>query len=277
MGEKIMNNQVLLINDLAGYGKVALTAMIPVLSHLNISVQSLPTALVSNTLDYGKFDILDTTAYMQNTLKIWDELGFSFDAIATGFITNVNQALLINEYCHRESKKGSLILCDPIMGDEGSLYPGMDASKVDEMRQLISCADYVVPNYTEATLIANKEYTTNPSNQDIKECIDELRAIGSKSVIITSVQQNAKYMVCCYDHQEDRYFNIEYQNIDVRFPGTGDIFSSVLLGSLMNGSNLETSVKEAMDIVVKMIKLSLDNKDLYKGIEIEKCLGEIDG
>ena len=82
-------------------------------------------------------------------------------------------------------------------------------------------------------------------------------------------------MVCCYDHKEDCYFNIEYQNIAIRLPGTGDIFSSVLLGSLLNGSNLETSVKEAMDIVVKMIKLSLNNKDLYKGIEIEKCLGEI--
>ena len=123
-----MSKQVLLINDLAGYGKVALSAMIPVLSHLNIGVQSLPTALVSNTLDYGKFDILDTTDYMKKTLNIWDELGFSFDAIATGFITNVNQALLINEYCHREAKKGTLILCDPIMGDEGNLYPGMEIS-----------------------------------------------------------------------------------------------------------------------------------------------------
>lgn len=45
--------QILLINDMAGYGKVALSVMIPVLSHLKFETFNLPTALVSNTLDYG--------------------------------------------------------------------------------------------------------------------------------------------------------------------------------------------------------------------------------
>ena len=81
-----MSKQILLINDMAGYGKVALSAMIPVLSHMRHHIYNLPTALVSNTLDYGKFDILETTDYMEHTMKIWDELGFSFDAVYTGFI-----------------------------------------------------------------------------------------------------------------------------------------------------------------------------------------------
>ena len=53
--------QILLINDMAGYGKVALSVMIPVLSHLKFETFNLPTALVSNTLDYGQFDIQDST------------------------------------------------------------------------------------------------------------------------------------------------------------------------------------------------------------------------
>lgn len=68
--------QILLINDMAGYGKVALSAMIPVLSHLKYEIFNLPTALVSNTLDYGRFDILDTSEYMQHTLQIWEEFLF---------------------------------------------------------------------------------------------------------------------------------------------------------------------------------------------------------
>ena len=71
--------QILLINDMAGYGKVALSAMIPVLSHLKYEIFNLPTALVSNTLDYGRFDILDTSEYMQHTLQIWEEFLFSFE------------------------------------------------------------------------------------------------------------------------------------------------------------------------------------------------------
>lgn len=53
-------NNILLINDMAGYGKVALSSMIPILSSMKFQVYNLPTALVSNTLDYGKFDILET-------------------------------------------------------------------------------------------------------------------------------------------------------------------------------------------------------------------------
>ena len=58
--------RILLVNDMAGYGKVALSVMIPVLSHLKFETFNLPTALVSNTLDYGQFDILDTTEYQKN-------------------------------------------------------------------------------------------------------------------------------------------------------------------------------------------------------------------
>ena len=270
-----MNKQVLLINDLAGYGKVALSAMMPILSYMGINIQNLPTALVSNTLDYGKFDILDTTTYMQNTLKVWDELGFKFNAIATGFICNETQANLINEYCHACAKEGALILCDPIMGDEGNLYPGMDQQCVANMRKLINCADYVVPNFTEASFLTNHQYSTCPSQEEIKEVIDDLRALGSKSVIITSVVQGDKYKVCGFDHLKSEYFELEYENIPVRLPGTGDVFSSCLLGSLLNGSDLKSGVLKAMHVVEKMIVLNMHNKDLFKGLEIESCLKEI--
>ena len=44
------NTQLLLINDMCGYGKVALSAMLPVLSHMGYRIHNLPTALVSDTL-----------------------------------------------------------------------------------------------------------------------------------------------------------------------------------------------------------------------------------
>ena len=46
------SQKLLLINDLPGYGKVALAAMEPVLSHMGYECFNLPTMLVSNTLDY---------------------------------------------------------------------------------------------------------------------------------------------------------------------------------------------------------------------------------
>ena len=107
-----MNNKILLINDLAGYGKVALSAMIPVLSHMKYEIFSLPTAIVSNTLDYGKFNILDTTEYMKNTLDVWKQLNFEFDAISTGFIVSKEQTELITEFCKEKSSEGVTIFTD---------------------------------------------------------------------------------------------------------------------------------------------------------------------
>lgn len=271
-----MSKKLLLINDMAGYGKVALSAMIPVLSHLKYEIFNLPTALVSNTLDYGKFDILETTGYMRNTLQVWDELGFSFDAVSTGFIVSEEQTRLIVDFCRKQSSKGTVIFTDPIMGDEGRLYNGVTGDTVRLMRQLIGAADYIVPNYTEAVSLAGAEYRSEGlSIEQYHDLIDSLRALGARSVVITSaiVSGSDRKAVVGYDNSLDCYFHVPFDEIPVRFPGTGDIFSAVMTGRILNGSTLESSVRSAMDAVYRMIDANRENADKYKGIPLEACLG----
>lgn len=93
------SKQILLINDMAGYGKVATAAMLPILSYMGHPTYNLPTALVSNTLDYGDFNILDTTDYIRGVFPVWKRLGFKFDAIATGFIASERQADIVSSWC----------------------------------------------------------------------------------------------------------------------------------------------------------------------------------
>ena len=119
------NTQLLLINDMCGYGKVALSAMLPVLSHMGYRIHNLPTALVSDTLNYPKFYIHDTTEYVRQSLAIWEELGFEFDAISTGFIVTEEETRIISDFCHRRAQKGTRVFVDPIMGDNGKLYAGV--------------------------------------------------------------------------------------------------------------------------------------------------------
>ena len=151
-------NKILLVNDLASYGKVALSAMLPILSHMGFELFTLPTALVSNTLDYGKFEILDTKDYIRETLRIWQELGFSFDAVATGFLASDEEAELLAVFCAAERKKGTLIFVDPVLGDDGSLYHGIGEAAVENRKKLLSVADIVKPNYTEACLLTGSAY-----------------------------------------------------------------------------------------------------------------------
>ena len=143
-----MSKHILLVHDLAGYGKVSLSAMMPVLSHMGHHLYTLPTALVSNTLDYGKFYIQETTEYMRQSLKVWAELGFSFDVVSTGMILSAEQAALVSDFCEQSAKKGALVFVDPIMGDEGKLYNGVGEETIAHMRKMVAVADCIVPNYT---------------------------------------------------------------------------------------------------------------------------------
>lgn len=274
-----MSRKVLLINDLAGYGKVALSAMLPVLSHMKYETYNLPTAIVSNTLDYGKFDILDTTEYMKKALKVWEELSFSFDAVSTGFIVSREQTEIIIDFCKEKSQKGVLIFTDPIMGDDGCLYNGITEDTVELMRQLVSVADFIVPNYTEAAYLAGVEYKTDgATEEEYHEIIDSLRRLGAKSVVITSakIKDASQKAVVGFDHRKDEYFRIDFDEIPVRFPGTGDIFSAVFMGKIMDGMELHDATKTAMQVVKKMIELNVDNADKYKGIPLELCMEVLD-
>ena len=258
--------KVLLIGDMAGYGKISLGAMIPIMSHMGFNLYNLPTALVSNTLDYGLFEILDTTDYMKNTLKVWKKLGFSFDAICTGLIVSEEQVKVVAEYCRQQQREGKRIFVDPIMGDDGVLYNGVSENTVGYMRQLCSVADIIMPNYTEAVFLSGKHKDLEEvTEQQAREIVDELRTLGAKSVIVTSIVVDGK----------GEYFKIPFEYVPVQFPGTGDIFSALLVGSILGGHGLQESTAFSMRTVRRLILRNTENVDKYKGIPIEKYLEEM--
>lgn len=265
--------QILLINDMAGYGKVATAAMLPILSYLGHAVYNLPTALVSNTLDYGKFHILETTDYIEKVFPVWKDLGFSFDAISTGFIVSERQATMIADFCSEAAKAGTRIFVDPIMGDDGKLYNGVDSGRIEVMKRMLAVADLIVPNYTEACLLTGSPYDPLAETESSAfALVDKLRLLGSKSVVITSMRLDTGYFVVGYNHLSQQYFKLPFSLVDAHFPGTGDIFSAVLIGHLLNDDSLECSTRIAMDAVKNMVEQNKNNIDKNKGIPIEKYL-----
>lgn len=265
--------QILLVNDIAGYGKVATAAMLPILSYFGYPTYNLPTALVSNTLDYGKFNILDTTEYIKGVFPVWRQLGFSFDAIATGFIASERQADIVARYCQEQAALGTTIFVDPIMGDEGKLYNGVTAATINSMREMLSVAHICYPNYTEACYLTGRAYQPEGIGQgEARSLLDHLRKTGTKSALVTSVPVDGTPSVIGYNHMNGEYFQLTYEEIPVHFPGTGDIFSAVLIAHLLDGEELKHSVRMAMDAVYQLIDLNKDNLDKNRGIPLEQYL-----
>ena len=293
------NNKILLVYDLAGYGKVALSVMIPIFSHLKFETFNLPTALVSNTFDYGKFDILDTTAYMRNTIGIWDQLGFSFDAICTGFIASKEQSQLVTDYCRRHKERnGAKVFVDPVMADNGYLYNGVTFETVLYLRELCSTADVVLPNITEACFLtgvkvngeerallgASAATTTSAtltrhrlsfSAEEIDSIVAGLKELGAKNVVITSANLEGRSCTIVGKEGQEGWRPFYYKEIPAQFAGTGDTFTSLVASSVMRGNPLEEAVPKAMKVMEYLISTNFQNEDKYKGIPIEQYLDSI--
>ena len=277
-----MGKRIVLFNDLPGYGKVALAAMVPLFSHMGHFPYQVPTAVVSNTLDFGKFRIQDMTDYMRDTIKVWDELGFDPDCICTGFVLSEEQVELIGDYIRSRKPRmdeiqnvdnGRLVMVDPIMADGGKLYNGIGMERVAAMRKLVSYSDVMVPNMTEAGFLTGIcPGRERASAAELRELVDGLHKLSGKSVVITSAQDSEtdEHLVCGYDHKSGEYFRVPFTFLPVRVAGSGDIFSTVMTGKLLNGESLEAAVREAVRVLTALIRENQSHLDEYKGILIER-------
>lgn len=272
----MVKSKILIISDMCGYGKVAAAAQMPVFSYMGHDVFNLPTMLISNTFPYGKYAILESTDYIAEALQKWNELGFRFDAITTGFMASEKQAEIVAHYCREQAALGTKIYVDPVMGDYGKLYGGADEGTIRCMREMLSVAHLCFPNYTEACLLAGVPYREEGiTEQEAHELINKLRRIGAMSVIITSCIINRQHAVMGYNHFSADYFLLPYDEIPVQFPGTGDIFSSLIVGRLQDGDNLRHATQASMDILSRWIDANKDNEDKNRGIPIERHLAEL--
>ena len=242
---------ILIIGDMPGYGKMGLAGMLPILSNMGHSVYNLPTALVSNNFDYGKFSVLDTTAYMEETIRD-----------------------LLRAFIDSQRKTDFLVVTDPIMGDGGKLYNGSTPQTVDNMRRFVGAADVIVPNITEAEFLTGLYKGEELlAGERARRILDGLRALGPRSAVITSGrEEGGRHVVWGFDGRTGEYFTVPYRFIKAHFPGTGDIFTSLLTGQLLSGRSLPQAVKKAVDLLERLIFLEQDVAERNNGIRIEKYL-----
>ena len=255
--------KILIANDITGYGRVSTFAMLPIMASYSLHPYVLPTSIVSNTMDYGSCEILDTSDFMKKAISKWDDFGFSFNVISTGFINSAEQVSIISSLIKKHHP--SFVMVDPIMADDGKLYPGMYEGAIECNRELISLSSLCIPNLTEAEMLSDLYIGKSELlDKDYEAIIDKFKSLGAKDIVITNCKEpSGKYFNLVYsgNHIEKVY----YENVEDKFIGTGDVFSATLLSELLCGSDLINSVKIASKFVREVIidnKNNLDKNDL---------------
>jgi pyridoxine kinase len=267
--------QIAAIHDLSGYGRASLTVVIPILSAMGIQVCPLPTAVLSTHTEYKNFYSIDLTAHMPAIINHWKELDLQFDAIYSGYLASPEQIDIVRNFIIDFRKEKQFVIVDPVMGDNGELYPGVSNELVENMRLLIKEADIITPNITEAAFLSGMSISSKSSINEIKECARTLADKGPNTVIITSTpcKNLGETSVLSYEKDRDYFQVITNEYINASYPGTGDAFTSVVTGSLLNGDGIKQSINNASKFIVEGIKATMKrDHDPLNGMNQEEVL-----
>jgi pyridoxine kinase len=274
------NPRVAAVHDLSGFGRASLTVVIPILSTMGIQVCPLPTAVLStHTGGFDNYKFIDLTEHLEEYIRHWDALGIDFDCIYSGFLGSPRQIDIISGFIERFRRPEQLIIIDPVMGDNGKLYSAIDTQMVEQMKRHIGSADIITPNYTEAVYLLDESYKNKIEEKEIKDWLLRLSDKGPGIVIITSVpdyKSDDLTWVMAYNSEDKRFWKVRCHYIPASFPGTGDGFTSVIVGSIMQGDSLPIALDRAVQFISAAIRATYGHKyPEREGVLLERVLGNL--
>ncbi|MDR2422037.1 MAG: pyridoxamine kinase [Deltaproteobacteria bacterium] len=268
--------RVAAIHDLSGFGRCSLTVVIPVLSTMGLEVCPLPTAVLSAHTDIPGFQILDLTPQIPAFVKHWRELGLKFDGIYSGFLGSAEQAAMVSDFIDVFSGPDCLVVVDPVMADFGKLYASMTQEMVGEMRKLSAKAHVVTPNITEAAFMLDRPVPARLSEGEVKEWLAALADLGPTMPVITSLPLSSRpelSSVAAHNREDGRFWLAGRPLVPYQYHGTGDMFSSVLTGSILQGDSLPVALDRSCQFVATAIRTTFGYSGLgHNEILLERAL-----
>jgi pyridoxine kinase len=265
--------RILTVQDISCLGKCSITIALPVISALGTECVILPTAVLSNHTLFKSFTCKDLTDQIEPICEKWVEEDIKFDGIYTGYLGSIEQIEMMEKLFDTFGKDG-LIFVDPVMADNGKLYPAFDMDYARKNTELCSKADIIVPNITEASIMTGMEYKEEYDESYINEMLERLVKLGAKKTFLTGVSlSEGKTGVMGYDKEHDDVFIYQNDKVDAIFHGTGDLFSSTLIGEIMKGKDWKDAARIAADYTAHTIKVTTENpKKPWYGVDFEATL-----
>ncbi len=276
--------KIALINDISGFGRCSLTAAIPVVSVMGIQACPLPTAVLSAQTDFGEYFCHDLTDKMNHITDGWKQMDAHFDGIHSGYLADAAQIGNVQYFLEQFRSEDTIYLADPVMGDHGRTYDMFSAEFLKGMKQLTLQADVITPNLTELCMLADVDYQEMITHRQDADYLDRIKEIcrrllagahRKQTVIVTGIIRNQGEEVCIGNLAvtETEDFHIEHPYTGVGFSGTGDLFASVICGSLVKGLSVRDAMEKATFFLREAIEeASAVGQDPCHGVYFEKYL-----
>ena len=266
---------VLAIHDLPGFGRAALSVIVPVLSCLGVQAVALPTAVLStHTGGLGTPAKLSNPGYGPAALAHYQRLGLRFDCIYAGYLADPNQAKLVEQAFELWPQAYKVV--DPVLGDAGRLYRGVGAEMVPAMYDLRRQADLILPNGTQAALPLGDPLPGVGSAEQAAAQAARLTRIAPQ-VVVTGVTglADGRCIGCVGAARGGQGYLVKTPLIPRLYHGTGDIFGAVLVGRILQGNVPQAAVQAAAAFVAECIRQTPEGADERLGVWLEAALPKL--
>lgn len=270
--------KILIFNDISGLGNCSLVANLPIFSKLGHYCMPVVTGCYSCQTGFDNFAVTPNPNTVDFAKRISANakpdafyVGFCNDKATLNGVKTVVEDVLDGDVC---------LFVDPIMGDNGRLYPVFDDDYVIAMKSLVSRAHCITPNVTEACMLLNVDYAelTSHRNDDgyLELCgsvfKDFLTEVKCRTAVITGIAHGEQISNLVLDGASVDV--VTTSRVDVDYSGTGDLFSSVVLGELLNGKTLLQATKAGADFVSDSARAT-SRSDRRFGVDFCKALGNL--
>lgn len=263
--------RILTVQDISCLGKCSLTVALPILSALGVETAVLPTAVLSTHTAFPNPAICDLTSQIPSIVEHWQTIGAEFDGIYSGYLGSSEQVDGVLELAQRFAP--GMLFVDPVMGDNGKLYSGFDAAFVEKMKTLCAKAQVIVPNITEACLLTDTPYCSQPDEAFVEQLLAKLSSLCPGTVLLTGAAGKPGTTGAVGREPEGNTFSYFQEKLPQNFHGTGDAFSAVCAGMLLQGKSLAQTLPLAAEFTARCIQFTMEeNRDKRYGLCFEKAL-----
>ncbi|RGY96566.1 pyridoxamine kinase [Clostridium sp. AM58-1XD] len=268
--------KIAVINDFSGFGRCSLAVELPVISQLKVQCCPVPTSIFSNHTGFPHYFFDDYTDKMEAYISHWKQLNLHFSGILTGFLGSVHQMDIVRRFIQDFQDEHTLIIIDPVMGDNGKPYSTYTPDMCEAMKGLISFADVLIPNMTEACILTDTPYKAEGwKSRELFEMADKLSRSGAEKIVISGVVIGQYIGNVVYERGKEPCI-LRTKRVGHTRSGTGDIFSAIIAADCVNGAELKAAVSKAAHFIQKCIaateKLDIPMTD---GVCFEEVLHEL--
>lgn len=268
--------RIITLQDISCVGRCSITVALPVISAMGVECGILPTAVLSTHTMFKNFTCKDLSDQITPIADAWETEQITFDGIYTGYLASAGQCEQVCDFFDRFATSDNLVVVDPAMADNGKLYPAFDASFPAAMGKVCAKADVILPNITEACLLTGMPYQTTYDEAYIRELLEKLLGLGCHTAVLTGVSFEPGRLGVAYLDKKGNTYSYFTRKCPQSYHGTGDLYSSTVVGGLMRGLNLADSVSLAADFVVNCIEETANDENArWYGVSFESQIPEL--